>query len=226
MTLELGPRESLEGKGIDRPVMKEVTASWKRRNVPLSEGVVNRLARAASTGMTDRGYVDVTVTPSERQDAKRKTVVLTASHGLRLAVEAIRFEGAASIPEKELRKALPLHEPQLFGLSKSHPGPEILEESRLALVDLYSRSGFPDATVEAATEGSGERRTVVFRVKEGPRRTIGSLSLPGREGDRRRRAPARREAGGGEALRTGPRRGGRRARFGRPTPGAATTRRP
>ena len=179
VTLDLGPRESLEGKGIDRPVMKEVTASWKRRNVPLSEGVVNRLARTSAKGMTDRGYVDVTVTPSERQDAKRKTVVLTASHGLRLAVEAIRFGGASSIPQKELRKALALHEPQLLGLSKSHPGPEILEQSRLALVDLYSRSGFPDATVEATTEGDGERRTIVFRVKEGPRRTIGSLSFPG-----------------------------------------------
>ena len=179
VTLELGLRESLEGKGIDGPVMREVTASWKRRNVPLSEGVVNRLARAASTGMTERGYVDVTVTPSERQDAKKKAVVLTANHGLRLAVETIRFEGAVSIPRKRLEKALPFHEPQLLGLSKSHPGPQILEESRLALVDLYSRSGFPDATVEAAMEGSGEKRTIVFRVKEGPLRTIGTLSFPG-----------------------------------------------
>lgn len=179
VTLALGPRESLEGKGIDKPVMKEVTASWKRRNVPLSEGVVSRLARTAAQGMTDRGYLDVAVTPSERQDAKRKTVVLTASHGLRLAVDGIRFEGARSLPGKELRKAVPLHEPQLFGLSKSHPGPTVLEESRLALVDLYSRSGFPEATVEAAMEGDGERRTVVFRVNEGPRRTIGSLTFPG-----------------------------------------------
>jgi len=179
VTLVLGPRESLEGKGIDRPVMKEVTASWKRRNVPLSEGVVNRLAREAAKGMTERGCVDVTVTPSERQAAKRKTIVLTATHGPRLAVEAIRFEGAGSISRKELQKALPLHEPQLLGLSKSHPGPEILEQSRLALVDLYSRSGFPEATVEAAVDGNGDRRTVVFRVKEGPRRTIGSLSFPG-----------------------------------------------
>ena len=179
VTLELGPRESLEGKGIDRPVMKEVTASWKRRNVPLSEGVVSRLARTAEKGMADRGYLDVAVTPSERQDAKKKTVVLTASHGPRLAVQAIRFEGARSIPAKELRKAVPLHEPQLFGLSKSHPGPTVLEESRLALVELYSRSGFPEATVEAAMEGDGERKTLVFRVNEGPRRIVGSLSFPG-----------------------------------------------
>lgn len=179
VTLLLGPRESLEGTGIDRPVLKEVTASWKRRNVPLSEGVVNRLARTASTGMTERGYVDVTVTPSERRDEKKKAVVLTASHGLRLAVETIRFEGAVSIPRKKLEKVLPLHEPQLLGISKSHPGPQILEESRLALLDLYSRSGFPDATVEAAMEGSEEKRTIVFRVMEGPLRTIGSLTFPG-----------------------------------------------
>jgi outer membrane protein insertion porin family len=178
LTLELGPREELEGKKVDRPVMKDVSASWKRRNVPLTEGVVARLARNAASGMTDRGWEEVSVTPSERQDEKRKTVVLTASRGLRLAVERIRFEGAASIAEKKLREALPIHEPQLLGLSKSHPGPTILEESRLAMLELYARSGFPEATVEAVTEGSGEERTVVFRVKEGPRRTIGKVSFP------------------------------------------------
>ncbi|HYN43494.1 MAG TPA: POTRA domain-containing protein, partial [Thermoanaerobaculia bacterium] len=179
VTLDLGPREELKGKGVDRPVMREVRASWKRRNVPLSEGVVSRLARVAAEGMTERGYVDVKVEPSERKEERRKTIVLTASHGPRLAVEKIRFEGANSLPAKELKKAISLHEPQLLGLSRSHPGPKILEESRLGLVDLYARSGFPEASVEAAMEGTGERRTVVFRVKEGQRRTIGSLAFPG-----------------------------------------------
>ena len=177
--LNLGPREKLEGKGLDRPVMREISASWKRRNVPLSEGVVTRLARVAATGMTERGYVDVRVTPSERQEGTKRKVVLTASHGPRLAVESIRFEGAPSLPPVDLRKAVLLREPQLFGLSRSHPGPTILEESRLALVDLYARSGFPEARVEAAVEGRGETRSVVFRVAEGPRRTIGELTFPG-----------------------------------------------
>jgi len=177
--LDLGPREELKGKGIDRPVMKEVSGAWKRRNVPLSEGVVNRLARAAAEGMTERGYADVKVVPSEKEAAGKRTILLDGTHGPRLAVEAIRFEGAASLPEKELRKAVRLHEPRLFRLSKSHPGPAALEEDRLALVELYARSGFPDARVEAAVEGEGERRTVVFRVAEGTRRTIGSLSFPG-----------------------------------------------
>ncbi len=179
VTLKLGPRETLKGKGIDRPVMREVNASWKRRNVPLSEGVVNRLARAAADGMTERGYVDVQVTPSERQEGAKRDVVLKASHGPRLTVESIRFEGAASLPLKELRKTAVVHEPQLFGLSRSHPGPKVLEESRLALVDLYAKAGFPEARVEAAIEGEDEKRTVVFHVTEGPRRTIGELSFPG-----------------------------------------------
>ncbi|MBK8595960.1 MAG: BamA/TamA family outer membrane protein [Holophagales bacterium] len=179
VTLSPGPREKLEGEEIDRPVMREVRASWKRRNVPLSEGVVNRLARAAAQGMTDRGYVEVQVTPFERQEGPKRIVVLKAKHGPRLDVESIRFEGATSLPAKELRKVILVHEPQLLGLSRSHPGPKILEESRLALADLYARSGFPEALVEAATEGTGEERTVVFRVSEGPRRTIGTLAFPG-----------------------------------------------
>lgn len=181
IVLDLGPREELKGKGIDRPVMREVSSSWKRRNVPLSEGVVNRLARVAAEGMTERGYVDVKVDPSEQQKEGRKTIVLKASKGPRVSVETLRFEGATSLPPKELRKAVLFHEPQLFGLSRSHPGPKALEESRLALVDLYARSGFPEARVEAAMEGTGDERTVVFRVTEGRRRTIGSLAFPGAE---------------------------------------------
>ena len=177
--LALGPREALKGQGIDRPVMKEVSGAWKRRNVPLSEGVVNRLARAAAEGMTERGYADVKVEPAETTKGGKRTIVLGATHGPRLAVETIRFEGAGSLPEKELRKAVRLHEPRLFRLSKTHPGPAALEEDRLALVDLYARSGFPDVKVEAAVEGEGERRAVVFRLEEGRRRTIGSLSFPG-----------------------------------------------
>ena len=177
--LELGPRERLQGKGIDRPVMREVSAPWKRRNVPLSAGVVNRLSRAAAEGMTERGYVDVVVEASERVEEDRRTIVLQVRHGPRLFVGELRFEGTESLPPKELRRAVLLHEPRLFGLSKSHPGPGILEESRLALLDLYARSGFPDARVDASTEGDGERRTVVFRVEEGQRRTIGELTFPG-----------------------------------------------
>lgn len=179
VTLDLGPRETLEGKGIDRPVMRAVRNAWKRRNVPLSAGVVNRLARVAAEGMTERGWVEVEVVPAERREGNRRTIVLTATRGPRLAVEEVRFEGATSIPAKELSKATLLHGPKIWGLSKSHPGPAALEADRLALVDLYARSGFPDARVEARLEGDGEARTVVFRVEEGTRRTIGRLSFPG-----------------------------------------------
>ncbi len=179
LKLELGPREKLQGKGIDRPVMREVTAAWKRRNVPLSEGVVNRLSRVAEEGMTERGYLDVKVEPSEKREEDRRTIVLEASKGARLSVESLRFEGAGSLPLKELRRAVLLYEPRLFGLSKSRPGPRAVEESRIALLDLYARSGFPEAGVEATVEGDADERTVAFHVKEGLRRTIGDLTFPG-----------------------------------------------
>ena len=177
--LELGPLEKLSGKGIDRSVMRDVTESWKRRNVPLSEGVVTRLTRVAAAGMTERGWTDVEVSASEERKGNERKVVLTARRGVRLSVGAIRFEGAASLPENELRKSIALHEPELFGLAKSRPGPKALEESRQALLELYARSGFPDAAVAASVEGESAKRTVVFRVTEGLRRTIGTLEFPG-----------------------------------------------
>ena len=179
LQLDLGPREKLEGKGIDRPVMREVSASWKRRNVPLSAGVVNRLSRVAAEGMTERGYLGVEVEPEEHLEENQRTITLEAKKGPRLSIASVRFEGAEALPLKELRKAVLVHEPRLLGLSKSHPGPRVVEESRLALLDLYARSGFPEARVEAAVEGDGGERAVVFRVKEGQRRTIGVLTFPG-----------------------------------------------
>lgn len=179
VTLDLGPREKLAGKGVDRKVMREVAATWKRRNVPLSSGVIHRLERAADEGMTERGYTGVEVTHSEKQEGNLRTVVLEARHGPRLSVGEIRFEGAESIPADELSEAMPLFEPRLLGLSRSYPGPELLEESRLALLDAYARAGFPAARVEVEVEGPGEKPAVVFRVNEGRRQTIASLAFPG-----------------------------------------------
>jgi hypothetical protein len=121
VTLDLGPREKLAGKGVDRKVMREVAATWKRRNVPLSSGVLHRLERAADEGMTERGYTGVEVTHSEKQEGNLRTVVLEARHGPRRSVGEIRFEGAESIPADELSEAIPLSSPGSSGSRGATP---------------------------------------------------------------------------------------------------------
>lgn len=179
VALDLGPREKLKGEQIDRPVMREVSETWKRRNVPLTDGVVNRLARAAAEGMRERGYLDVAVAPSTTQEGERKVVVLAATHGERTFVESVRFEGNASLPAEQLLAAAVVYTPRLLRLDRSRPGPETLEAGRQAVAELYVRSGFPESAVAVRLEGEAPALTVVFTVTEGPRRRISSLAFPG-----------------------------------------------
>ncbi len=179
VALTLGPQEKLKGKNIDRSVMREISQSWRRRNVPLSEGIVNRLARAATEGMKERGYLDIEVTPVTAEKNGSKTVVLEAQKGRRSWVSGVEFEGGPSLSREELLNAALVHSPRWLGLQKSRPGPIKLEESRESLVALLHREGFRDAEVTPRVEGPGEEKTVVFLVKEGKRSTVRRVSFPG-----------------------------------------------
>ncbi|MCG3191109.1 MAG: Outer membrane protein assembly factor BamA [Thermoanaerobaculia bacterium] len=179
VTLDLGPRERLEGDGVGRAVMNEVSEAWKRRNVPLTDGVVNRLARSAAEGMKERGYLDAAVKPKTVAEEKRKTVILEATPGQRSFVSAVRFEGNESFTGKELSKVVFVSPPQLLGLSKSRPGPLALADSEAALVTHYARHGFPQAKITSRLEGTEKEREVVFTIEEGDRQVIGTLAFPG-----------------------------------------------
>lgn len=179
VSLDLGPRESVKGKGVPRQVLHEVETAWKRRNVPLSEGVVTRLSRVATSGMKEEGWLDAEVVPVLREEGGKRTLLLTAARGERTKVAAVRFEGNATLTEKALGKAVVVAPPRLLGLEKSRPGPEALEESRKGILALAAKEGFPAAKVEARVEGEGAERTVVFAVTEGPRQLLSSVGFPG-----------------------------------------------
>lgn len=179
VTLDLGPREAIQGKGVPRRVLREVETAWKRRNVPLSEGVVTRLSRVATAGMKEEGWLDAEVVPVLREEGGKRTLVLTATGGERAKVAAVLFEGNATLSAKALAGAVVVAPPRLLGLEKTRPGPEALEESRKGILALAAKEGFPAAKVEARVEGEGEDRTVVFAVTEGPRQLLSSVSFPG-----------------------------------------------
>lgn len=201
MTLDLGPREKLAGEGSRPKVMREVAATWKRRNVPLSSGVLHRLERAADEGMTERGYTGVEVTHSEKQEGNLRTVVLEARHGPRRSVGEIRFEGAESIPADEALGGDPsLRAPAPRALAEPPRPGEPPGESRLALLDVYARAGFPAARVTVEVEGPGEKPAVVFRGERGEKAGDRQPRVPRRLGDRRGRAAEGLGPRGGKAL--------------------------
>lgn len=179
VSLDLGPREAIDGKGVPRKVLREVEAAWKRRNVPLSEGVVTRLSRVATAGMREEGWLDAEVVPALREEDGKRTLLLTATRGERAKVAAVRFEGNATLSEKALADAVVVAPPRLLGLERTRPGPEAIEESRKGILALAAKEGFPSAKVEARVEGEGEDRTVAFAVAEGPRQLLSSVTFPG-----------------------------------------------
>lgn len=182
VVLDLGPREKVKGKGVERTVLSEVEASWKRRNVSLSDGVANRLTRSATEGMKEKGWLDATVKGTMNEDGGRKTLLLAAERGTRSWVAKVRFEGTAGLPgvkEKDLRTAVRVEEPRLLGIIRTRPGPKALAESVERLGDLLHANGFPDAKVSSRIEDAPGPATVVFTVEAGARRTIASVSFPG-----------------------------------------------
>jgi outer membrane protein insertion porin family len=178
VTLDLGPREVVKGKDVPRSVMKEVSDGWRRRNVPLSEGVINRLGRSAADGMKEKGWLAADVRPRLEEKDGKKTALLEAAPGVRSYVGSVLFEGAPPLPEKDLRKAVQVSAPSLFGIVRSRPGPKALEESSAGLTALLVKSGYPDSRVTPRLEGD-ERKTVVFHIEAGKRRTVASVSFPG-----------------------------------------------
>ncbi len=203
VTLDLGPRERLARKGIDaqgderggRDVEAAERPSLRGRPQPAGprrgrgdDGA--RLHRRRGDPLGEAGR--------EPQDRRPRGAARPAARGRRRSAS----RGPSRFPRRVWRRRFRSTSPDFSWALSQPPRPGVLEESRLALLDLYARAGFPAATVEAAMEGSGEKPDVVFRVREGRRRTIGSLDASRGLGDRRGRAQAGiAKPEGGQALR-------------------------
>jgi outer membrane protein assembly factor BamA len=139
--------------------------SWERALERLVEGYrAEGWLQAAAEGV--RLTLDAT--------AGEVDVEIRLKEGVRTFVDAISFEGNQALSLRELSRQSRLAPGDPLSLAK-------VDETRLALAELYARKGYLFARVDSDEEYAADRRSagVRFRVQEGPQVRVGSVIVTG-----------------------------------------------
>jgi outer membrane protein insertion porin family len=150
-----------------------------------TSGTADRVEQEASAhqieaAYRERGYHFATVTPHETRDGDVRVIRLVVDEGPRVTVQSLTFTGARAIPGGQLAKQIETSRPGLFrrGLFRQ----DLLDHD-VGVVLAYLRSqGYAEATVgPAEVRFSDDRRhaLIVIPVTEGPRLTVGAVTIDG-----------------------------------------------
>jgi len=103
-------------------------------------------------------------------------VEIRLKEGVRTFVDAISFEGNQALSLQELARQSKLAPGDPLSLAK-------VDETRLALAELYARKGYLFARVDSSEEYAADRGSagVRFRVQEGPQVRVGSVIVAGNQ---------------------------------------------
>ncbi len=164
---------------------------------PLPESVLKSQLTFATSGVTDRfeqeasahqievayrerGYHWATVTPHETRDGDVRVLRFVIAEGPRVTVESITFTGAREVPAAQLAKQIETSRPGLFqrGLFRR----DVLDHDVGVVLAHLRSQGYAEATVGPAEVHFSEDRSqarVVIPVTEGPRFTVGAITVEG-----------------------------------------------
>ncbi len=122
-------------------------------------------------------------------------IVLLASPAMaQREIGSIDFSGATSFSDDELRGVIQSQETPLFlwkwfnainsdlGSPPQYFDPLVLESDLWSLRRFYDDQGFHDARIDSSLEFDDSRVSILFRIVEGPRAIIDSISVGGLEG--------------------------------------------
>jgi len=132
----------------------------------------------------DKYFTEVTVDTIVRDlPQNRVGVLFRISEGPKLVVRRITFEGNASIPEKELRKALQTKTSNIlsFFTKDGRLLPTQLAEDEQAVRTFYQNRGFADVQIlDVRTVPMGDRGVeLIFTINEGIQYRVNSIKIEG-----------------------------------------------
>lgn len=115
-------------------------------------------------------FADVRVETEPTEEGTLRLIVVVSE---RPRITGIEFEGNDKISDSDIEEALRIEEGTPFDSSR-------LEDTRVALLDLYEAKGFPYATVETrAEESSGNAVRVHIDIVENTRVTVQKIRFTG-----------------------------------------------
>lgn len=187
LTLEVveGPLTRTEFKGLaalSEKVLRERLTFADARIVDEIE--VRASAEQLERGYREAGYHFVHVTGTLGGDAAAPVATFDIDEGPRMFVESVTFEGVTTIPESRLREQMQTR-PAGFRIPFLTRGlfvEETLTQDVRSLRRYLGSQGYGKAEVGPARTTFSEDRTrarVVIPVVEGPRRTVGAVTVAG-----------------------------------------------
>lgn len=171
-----GPLVTVQFAGDPLPKDKISELVPVEREGSVDEDLLEDSARAITDYLNQQGYWKAEVKPPERHEANNElTIVFTVQRGAiyHVAPGGIQVEGNQSVPMTEIRPLLKLEQGDLFVASR-------LTAIEGAIRQIYRTRGF--ATAELATamnEIAPGLVKPVITIKEGPRVTVGRVSITG-----------------------------------------------
>jgi outer membrane protein assembly factor BamA len=129
-----------------------------------SPRLLSNAGRALVEGLSARGYVDASLTLTSARNADGAVdVCATLKRGPRVSLDGVRIEGLARLTEAELLPLVGKVDLKNGTVDEDEVSHAIDEVQAL----MYER-GLLTGEVHADVQRTGDRRTLVFRVQEGP----------------------------------------------------------
>ena len=131
--------------------------------------------REISTYLRARGHLEARAAAGRPVfEGPTATLPVTVDAGPAYAIASVRFEGAPTLPEDDLREAAAIDAGTPYD-------PAVVEAARDRLVAIYRREGFASAAVVAQPTVRPDAAAVdaVFDVTEGPRQVLGEVVVSG-----------------------------------------------
>ena len=192
-TIRPGPEVDIrvEGASVSRGVLKKYIPVYEERAV--DEDLLNEGRRNLRDYFQSRGYFDVKIDYTEKDESDRRLVIYDVDRGMRhkLVAVDVDWSNVVALPNAEpyfkadvIRERM-LVQPAGRVLSQGVFSQSLLARDQQAIESLYKSNGFLQAKVTSDVqddyEGVSGRMRVLVHVSEGPQTRVGSLTLTGNE---------------------------------------------
>jgi outer membrane protein insertion porin family len=160
--------------------------SWTRKRLlPFYQGIgvsqetVDEGRESLISHFQDEGYFDAAVESELSQSGKSETVVYRIVKGKKRKVSAVSLSGNKDISSSRLMADIEVKKAHLF--SRGKYSQSLLATSLENITNIYQSEGYTDVQVKSSVVNQERNLRVYFKVTEGPRDVVNSLTIKGNQ---------------------------------------------
>ena len=176
-----GPRFELELTGLKLSrSLKAEALPFLRGEESFNEAALESLVERVRVYLQHDGRLLATVHGEVVEKGTTRVLKLAVNAGPKTPIQAVRFPGLHSLPEKELHQKIGARPGKFWRWGGEPVDDETLDADASSVFAALRAAGFADATVGAPrVVPSGEKVIIEFPVEEGPRSLVGAVTIRG-----------------------------------------------